>query len=265
MGNGTRYQTGDFVQIQDDPRRLFRVREVRNPNSDSPDYVLENADWNVEEGNGVYKASDIEKIDEKRGYEAGTIADEVEEIVIEEAKKSAVRMRSNTPPMDNNKADMVVAQMEDYVAKDGELVDEHPDTDGLVRMGDGGKFYGTEEEIDIRFHIERVADKFNLPEERVEYALKHSGDLHYSDSDYMYVNTPSGSVHYYKQMNLYNIKKDKEYGTDTIEQVKADSKEDASVYMVEEYGEHPDEDTEYLIKEAEAVRDYVRQVDIRGQ
>lgn len=263
MGIGTRYQTGDLVKIQDDPRRAFTVEEVRNPNSESPDYVLENADWNVEEGNGVYKASDIEKVE--TGYEAGTIADEVEEIVIEEAKKSAVRLRSTTPPMDNKKADMVVAQIDGYVAKDGELVDEHPDTDGLVRMGDGGKFYGTEEEIDIRYHIERVADDLGISEERVEYALKHSGDLHYSDSDYVYVNTPSGSVHYYKRMNLYNIKKDKGYGTDTVEQVKADSKEDASVYMVEEYGEHPDEDTEYFIEEAEAVIDYLPQADIRGE
>lgn len=72
---GTRYEKGDKVKYEEYPKKDYEVIRVENPQSDSPDYVIENiADRELVERNGlggegtveryVVNASQLKKADE---------------------------------------------------------------------------------------------------------------------------------------------------------------------------------------------------------
>ena len=62
---GTRYNKDDEVVVNGYPNEVYQVLEVRNPNSDSPDYVITHLgmseDIDSRDQDMTVKASDIRK------------------------------------------------------------------------------------------------------------------------------------------------------------------------------------------------------------
>ena len=195
---GTRYSKGDKVLHQidgiDREPEVYTVKDIRNPESDSPTYVLERpakeSDLDVERvTTETAKASEMKMADVLSRKE---ILDAFEEAIVEKAQQHASVTQSEILDED---ADMIVAKFGNKIGVNGYEKRGTPDLSGYRKTEEGEMSYDEYAEVDealelayrkldADFENDRVEEViFDEYEEKQEYYREVSGTVTYYKED----------------------------------------------------------------------------------
>lgn len=177
---GTRYQRGDnvvYLHPKEEPVH-GTVTEVRDPESNSPTYVLDSEGRKYEA-----KASKLRK---EKGIE-----EEVEKTVQSMANEQAASTQSTI--MDED-ADMIIAEYGDHIGVNGSTNNGTPDTSGYVQVEQGNSRYN--ERALRTFVVEEVSDKTGADIERIQNVI----DRKYGEKNELYTEV-SGTVTLYRNID----------------------------------------------------------------
>lgn len=195
---GTRYEEGDLVRYGD---RVAEIIEVRNPESSSPNYVLnflDNDEHPPEEqtpGGEKFRASNLEMV--KTADDIDVVVDKLREKIEEAAEREFAMVQSHTSYNDNssigvaNSGDAWAVErdpvFEDVSTPEEALKAKGYDLDNYGRAGStgtGGRVPPSEVEIQTFYIVEETAEFFDLGMEATWGILEQEFGTY--DSDVMY-------------------------------------------------------------------------------
>lgn len=197
MSHNTRYEKGQTVTHEDFQTERFMVDQIKNADSDSPDYLLvhlgQPEDIRRENDQFWAKASEINRASKFEKKVKSELKRQVQKL----SNQHAAVFQSNIMDKEREEGvDMIVAKFGDKIGVNGYEKSSYPDTSGYEKLSSSGSTGPIEEEVQIGNAIEETYSELDVDYE----AIARIADQVYGESTGMVYPTVQGRIDRYREV-----------------------------------------------------------------